>query len=455
MKDTDKTPLLKCTVLIFLCFLLTSTGWLSWEYHLMDQVAPGVSDICTMVIGYLLQAAGISVFALLLRYRKSMAERILPAALLLHLVFMIPAVLSPYLPGTLVFGFLMNLFCGIIAGYYLYDLTRNVQADRKASVFGVGYALAILGSWLLSKVGGGALYYSDKVLIICAVLTIAAIAAGRRSRPETEDGEKPAASKAPAKQHDRSFLLLAGALVLLFSIVNSSGFAFPAADLGRAVNVEFSRLVYAAGLVMAGFVTDKSRKYGAVAALTALMIPFIILALRGETVSAVIFWALSYFTFGFYSVYRIILFSDIAAEKDLLFLSGFGLLLGRVGDAAGEAICISLGNRLLILVCVTAVLFAVTVAVFFKVYHRLYMPEARKEQSEKEKFYQYAMQHDLSARERDMLRLLLEEKSNAEIADALCISENTVKFHIRNLLQKTGCRNRNDLLASYLGSFPA
>ncbi|MBQ8305314.1 MAG: hypothetical protein IJX90_03750 [Blautia sp.] len=206
---------------------------------------------------------------------------------------------------------------------------------------------------------------------------------------------------------------------------------------------------------MAGFVTDKSRKYGAVAALTALMIPFIILALRGETVSAVIFWALSYFTFGFYSVYRIILFSDIAAEKDLLFLSGFGLLLGRVGDAAGEAICISLGNRLLILVCVTAVLFAVTVAVFFKVYHRLYMPEARKEQSEKEKFYQYAMQHDLSARERDMLRLLLEEKSNAEIADALCISENTVKFHIRNLLQKTGCRNRNDLLASYLGSFPA
>ena len=56
------------TLLICLCFLLTSTGWLAWEYHLMDQVSADVSDICTMVTGYLLQAAGIGSFAALLHF---------------------------------------------------------------------------------------------------------------------------------------------------------------------------------------------------------------------------------------------------------------------------------------------------------------------------------------------------------------------------------------------------
>ena len=49
---------INCTVMIALCFLVTSTGWLSWEYHLLDQITAGATDVCTMVIGYLLQAAG-------------------------------------------------------------------------------------------------------------------------------------------------------------------------------------------------------------------------------------------------------------------------------------------------------------------------------------------------------------------------------------------------------------
>lgn len=47
-------------------------------------------------------------------------------------------------------------------------------------------------------------------------------------------------------------------------------------------------------------------------ALTALIIPFVILALKGGSISVILFWVLSYFAFGFYAVYRIILFSDIA-----------------------------------------------------------------------------------------------------------------------------------------------
>lgn len=63
-------PSIRNVLLIFLCFLLTSTSWLACEYHLLTQVSSRISDICTMVIGYLLQAAGIGVFAVMSRCRR-------------------------------------------------------------------------------------------------------------------------------------------------------------------------------------------------------------------------------------------------------------------------------------------------------------------------------------------------------------------------------------------------
>ena len=470
MKSVYKNnSIIRAAAVISLCFLLTSTGWLSWEYHLLEQIPSGISDICTMVVGYLLQALGIGLYAVILKGKKAYAKKAFPAALILHMLFMFPAVLSPYAAGTLIFGFFMNIACGIIAGYYLFVLTVRVPGEHKAAAFGCGYGVSILASWLLSRIGGGSFYYSEAVLVICFFLTAAAYfaacerkimsgenesGAAAASAGEEKRGAQAAAGTAGGNMLRRQSLLISAfILVFLFSVVNSSGFSFPTADLGQGVNIELSRLVYAAGLMIAGFVTDRNRRYGAVCALTALIIPFIILSLRGESVSAVFFWALSYFAFGFYSVYRIILFSDIAKEQDLLPVSGFGLLAGRIGDAAGEAVCILLGSHLPVMILVTAVLFAAAVAVFFRLYRLLYIPESAGEQTEKERFAVFSAAHDLSTREQDMLRLLLERKTNAEMAEDLFISENTVKFHIRNLLQKTGCRNRNELLTTYNAYF--
>lgn len=53
----------------------------------------------------------------------------------------------------------------------------------------------------------------------------------------------------------------------------------------------------------------------------------------------------------------------------------------------------------------------------------------------------------LSAREREVAALLLAGERNSAIAEALGVSANTVKFHVSNVLRKTGVASRTELLA--------
>ncbi len=48
---------------------------------------------------------------------------------------------------------------------------------------------------------------------------------------------------------------------------------------------------------------------------------------------------------------------------------------------------------------------------------------------------------ELTAREKEILRLVAEEKSNHAIAEALFISERTVETHRKNILTKTNCKS--------------
>lgn len=51
----------------------------------------------------------------------------------------------------------------------------------------------------------------------------------------------------------------------------------------------------------------------------------------------------------------------------------------------------------------------------------------------------------LSAREREILSLVVQGASNREVAEKLHLSHNTIKFHIRQLLEKAEVANRTEL----------
>ena len=53
--------------------------------------------------------------------------------------------------------------------------------------------------------------------------------------------------------------------------------------------------------------------------------------------------------------------------------------------------------------------------------------------------------YNLTSREQEIAFLLVREYSSREITDHLCISQNTLKYHIKNILRKTDTNNRQEL----------
>ena len=410
----------------------------------------------TEVFGYLMQAAGLLAFS---RYKKKSAGSIssrysFALISLAGLLLAFLAALSPTGSVSLVFGYGMNAVFGMIAACYLYMLAEHASVKHSGIVFGAGYGIGSIVSYLISLIGGGNFLARPEAFFVYVIVCAASVPLSIRivgaegSEEQGHNNLRAAQSGNVTVPNIASYLWLPGITVLLLSLVKSGGFYFPAADLGdHNVSLELSRSFYAAGLIAAGLINDRRRSAGAVLCIAALVFPFFTMIAGTHSGINYFLWISGYIFFGFYAVYRVLLFTDISrSEAGLGYLACMGLMWGRLGDASGAAIGMLLGDKPIVLITVMAVLFVVCIFLFFSLYQMMYMRHA---DPEPDYLIQFASQYGLSQRESDLMRLILGGNTNKEIAEKLFISENTVKFHVRNLLRKTDCKKRSELLSLF------
>ena len=439
-------------------------------YHLVDFFPASNVDVLTEVIGYLFQALGILIFSIVTKKATKSSPISSIVILSIDLTLIIAAYLSPNAVLTLILGYLMNIAHGLVAGVYLTLLVTHVTQQKRALVFAIGYAVGTVLSHLISTIGSDNFLRDNRVLIIYAIITVLSIITVYLccSQPQNtellkvsgQNASTDATDTADAQSQSPKALLDSPVLLTLFTVfllcsVKNMGFYFPLSDvMGESISLEFTRVFYAVGLIIAGIINDRSRKWGSVCCIAPLVLPFAILALGSTLNSRGILWILSYLFFGFYTVYRVIVFADMAGKaRELTYLAPLGLMVGRLGDAIGSELGIALTKYPIILVTTCFIAFMASMFLFINMFSKLYIASVPSIRTLEEKLLDFQSQHQLSAREMEVLKLIVDGRNNTEIADDLFISYNTVKFHVRNLLKKTNCSNRAELIAAINSNF--
>lgn len=441
-----------CLAIISICYLYAGSAYMSQFYRLMDHFDERMVDIITSGINYLLQAAGIGLFSLGLRISPRWFDprKLFIVSLITGLPFMFTAQFAH--SGSLIMtsGFIFQLHIGIYLGYYLSLLAISVSPSGSGLIYGTAYAIGSLGTYLLSLPRDGAFLTSRPICLLYTVLalTAALLTLSMVEKPETAKKPKEIEPEKPIKDFRRQLLSLSCmiAVMTLISVMGSGLFySFPPA---KNVNWNLIRAFYAGGLILSGFLMDKSRKLGGICTVASLTYPLIAIALAGEDITGTVSLSLSYFFRGFLSVYYVTSFTDLSSEnRRHLPVAPLGLLVSRITEALLTFLLtymiIPLKGQLIL----TALFFAPLIIFYF-------LTQTEKEHSpssemQRKKDALFAEKYGLTAREAQVLDCLCKGMSDKEIAECCFISKNTVRFHVSNLLKKLGAASRVEAIRAH------
>jgi DNA-binding CsgD family transcriptional regulator len=440
-----KSKYLYFVALIGLGFLWTGTAYIIQAYRMLQFLDGGTVNLLVCGAYYVCQAAGIGGVALAFAKRPSIAGgRALPLwATIITVACAAASVFSYSLAVIITAGTFMNVTIGILSGCYLTRLATDIPQQRRGLVFGGAYAFGSIVTWLLSLPMNGRFLWNEISIFAVAILAAISLLLLRHLLPTQKHNHDAVPMRSA---FNNKFIWLAATVLFLLSLESTLGFSFPLKSASGSVYIEFTRAFYAVGLLIAGLVSDKNRRWGAACCLAALAFPFAALALGSSVTGETIMWILAYLFLGFFSTYRVILFSDISGKTGLPAFAVLGLLVGRLGEAAG-----AVGSTFtdMPLIIFSGFVFILVIALFFLLYQKIYASVISFEEMEQRRLTTYVNHFSLSAREQEIFSLIIQGLSNAEIAAALYITESTVKFHASNIFKKTGLNSRSELITDF------
>ena len=211
----------------------------------------------------------------------------------------------------------------------------------------------------------------------------------------------------------------------------------------------FSRLSYCAGSIAAGYFADRNRLYLPLAALFAKAQDILDIWVGQEQV---LYYPLHYFgdfMNGFFTLFIILVFIDLAAHRPSLkpwAVTGRSLQMFTVSVATVFGAFILDADKLFFTLLYVLAIVGCLVIVFYSSALRFTLDSAAAAVPPPLPAPDYCARYGLTQRESEVLDGILSGQSIAEISEALFISQRTVKFHITKLLRKTGATSQKELL---------
>ncbi|MDO5156485.1 MAG: LuxR C-terminal-related transcriptional regulator [Eubacteriales bacterium] len=465
----QKKSTILTTIFIALCFSWTGSSYISWLHQLKQFYDVNFVYIVTESWGgYLPQIAGILTWSYFVATNKKWAFTIPFLTFLcgLDALFVMGCIFPSQSSLVLCSGFIISYLHGILCGFYLTLLAMMVPKQHRGLAFATGYAIGSIASYLLSLPDSGN-FLAGKAISVVYLLMIAAtigmlpaiqkqIAQLQTDIPQADLEQSVANATRQPQITDKTtvfrMLLAPAALIFLVTLMNQFMNAIPAISyLNGTIGLEFSRAFYAIGLLLAGYINDKNRRFGPLLCLLALVFSLISLGLYNTPNVTLLLAIIGYITLAFPIVYRVVSFADATDyNKTLLFLAPVGLAIGRLGEATGAYFGLMLTEHHIATIVTLSLLFIlISILVYTINMASVVITETEMSvavETESQPSLSFEEFYDLSKRECEIFDLILKKASNPAIAESLFVSENTVKFHVKNILHKTDCKNRKELI---------
>ena len=463
---TQNRNFIICCAIIAVVYLLDSLLFFSQFYLMYDFYSKKTIGAVSTGWAYLAQGAGLISFILLYKTRTHLsARRVFQVLLfLIEVPVIIASILMPGRILLMIMIVILNIIIGLHTGFTFTLAAAHVPVSRLGLCYGLAYAVGAFGTWLISAISGGIMTSYRIIFIDCLLiaLIVVFILMYRDAFVNEQDGETDGeddASEARELSLDtakgRKILILLCIVIAIMAPISSIGTNNNLyVQYCSELNLLAQRSFYAVGLIAAGLIFDKNRIIGGVCAVVSLIYPIVLIMVYRESGLVTLVIGLSYVILGFYAVYRAASFMTLAAESKRLHLAPLGLAVGRICEAVAVLAIAQTGCDELTSVILVSVLFIPLVIVFFLMIKEKYSPaevstEAQRELSAEERRVAFAGQYGLTRREEEITMFLAEGRSNGEIAELLQLSENTVRFHVSNILKKTGMKDRNEVSRAY------
>lgn len=408
-------------------------------YRITDMLNANSAELYMMRIGYFLQALGMFLYGYLFKkYNKKIntpyGKIVLVALSIIPMCFVQLSTNVKVLIGS---SFVFNLFTGMIIEMYLVELNYNVSNNHLALCYGISYAIGSIFTFLVTYFDGGNFMESPEMAIVYILMvTLSAILLLKGKPIENKNS-------VVIDHKTNTYIKLLAACIIIGTIIVSLGDGIYNFGMWASnADIRIVRSFYALGLIGAGLLFDKSRRFGSILTVAFLSYYIISAFLVNNIISPSAMMSLGYIFMSFISVYRYVKVADLSIDyPQLIPFVGYGLMLSRIAEGLTSLFMMLLPVSLTVHVIITLLFYSPLVIVSIMTDNIKYSSSL---QIENKHFAILCEKYNLTSREQEIIKLIIENASDDEIANKLYISKPTVRFHISNIFKKTKTKSRTE-----------